>query len=643
MPDAATTQTAATPWGKSSDAEREILNRVGADVESFERGIGQDFKERCERFYRGYRGFRKFADAWTQDPRDRDALVYDAKRHWGSHLHIPLTYRQIEDGVPKAIAHRPRLLVIPRRPSDEINVENVRLLIDAQAENVDIELAFQDVLKAGYIYGLGVGKALWRKEYAYKRVQRRRMFRSNEFRQSKLLETCTFDDPDFEDVDPFDFMWDPFGSSIRTCKWVLHRNWLGLNDVMERLQSGVWNTESAKRLTEEEVRSMGNSQKYDEVWQQRMEASGFSSFHASVRGEQIHEVWEWHDGHRINTVLDRGVLVQGLDDRGRYTESPCVGQIPFMVYRPTKVPKQMVGIGEIEPMEHLQRELDTLRSQRRDAATLALAAGYAFDPAAVDEEDLQFGPLSAIEVRNADVRSALMPLQRQEVPGSSYKDEEVIRGDIDAIGGANDQLLNPQVSGTATEAQLVQAAVSMRVGLKSRRFEVEVVRQVCRAWLRLNQRMITTERDPMRLPEVGLTMAEAAQEGRWRWFDIGPGELQGEYTIIPEGGSMAAPNVQENIQLANMMLGPLSQNPYVDPRRPLMRALTLLGEKDPQSWLKQAEAPIPPKALEILTAMGTKPELIQFAIQQAQAQDPMLNPEQQGPQTADLEQMGMAA
>jgi hypothetical protein len=323
-------------------------------------------------------------------------------------------------------------------------------------------------------------------------------------------------------------------------------------------------------------------------------------------------------------------------------ENPCVGEIPFMVYRPTKVPKMLPGIGEAEPMEHLQRELDSMRSRRADASTLALAAGYAFDPSAVDEEDLDFAPMTAIEVRNADVRSALMPLQRQDVPGTSYKDEEVIRADIDAVSGANDQLLQPTVSSTATEAQLVQAAVSMRVALKSRRFEIEVVRRAAKIWLRLNQRMIQSDRD-VRQPGEGLSLEQAAHEGRWRWFEIGPGELAGEYEVIPEGGSMAAPNIQQNIQLANMMLGPLSQNPYVDPSKPLMRALQLLGEKDPEGWLKKSEAPVPPRALEIIQEMGFKPELIQHAIRQAQAEDPMLNPEQQGPQAADLSQIGMAA
>jgi hypothetical protein len=70
----------------------------------------------------------------------------------------------------------------------------------------------------------------------------------------------------------------------------------------------------------------------------------------------------------------------------------CVGQMPFQTYRPTPLQKQMVGIGEIEPIEHLSRELDTLRSMMLDAGIIAMCAGYAYDTAAIDEDDLVFGP-----------------------------------------------------------------------------------------------------------------------------------------------------------------------------------------------------------------------------------------------------------
>jgi hypothetical protein len=123
---------------------------------------------------------------------------------------------------------------------------------------------------------------------------------------------------------------------------------------------------------------------------------------------------------------------------------------------------------------------------------------------------------------------------------------------------------------------------------------------VCaRAWLALDQRMILSHGPEVRQPGEGLTLEQAAEEGRWQWFPIGPGELRGEYEVIPEGGSMAAPNMQQNIQLAQMMLGQIGQSPYVDPAKPLLRALSLLGEKDPESWLKKGDAPVPPAALAL--------------------------------------------
>ena len=209
-------------------------------------------------------------------------------------------------------------------------------------------------------------------------------------------------------------------------------------------------------MDDEEIRKRGAGEKYDEIWQHRMNASGFGSFNTTGR-DPIHEVWEYHDGTRVLTVLDREVLVQDA-------ESPCVGTMPFQVYRPTPLAEadgrdRRPGAARAPA----GGSLDTLRSQRRDAATLALAAGYIFDGAAVDEEDLTWGPMAAIEVRNADPRSAIVPINRQDVPGTAYEEEKVIRADFDAVSGIN-EALNPGqgTACTATEAQLVQASLSRR-------------------------------------------------------------------------------------------------------------------------------------------------------------------------------------
>jgi hypothetical protein len=638
----------AAPSRFTAPEDKDAVERVVTCGEAFLNGIGREFKDRCERFFRQYRSFSQLQSAWIQaEPPDRDALLYDAKRQWGANLHIPLSFRTIETVVPAAIAQRPRMLYLPRRERWAENVANVRVLIDAQQEQIDIDLPFQAVMRAGRIYGLGVGKVLWRKEYALRQRVKPRLFggvlNSLGFEPSYTLgraaSECVFDDPDFEDVDPFDFMWDPYGSDMRTVGWVIHRTWRSLDYCLQMLRSGTWKTASTAALMadgreEEHLRTLGSGQKYDDVWQARMEASGFSTANFQSRGEQIHEVWEWHDGNRVWTVLDRQILVVA-------DLNPCVGTIPFMVYRPTPLQKQMVGIGDLEPLEHLQRELDTLRSQQRDAATMALAPGWAYDSMAVDEEDLEFAPNMAIEVRNARPSDAIMPLPKPEIPASTFRDQEIIRADIEAVSGIN-EALNPSGgpnSSTATEAQLAQAALSRRVELGSRRFEIEVVRRAARCFLHLNQRMILKPREPLRQPDEGLDLEQAAREGRWRWFPIGPGELQGEFEIVPEGGSMAARNVPQDRQDAQVFLGLAAQNPHIDGRRATLKGLELLGVSDPVAWLASQEPAVGAGVFQALAKMGVDGRLIQRAIEIEQRRDPRLPDPERGP---DVQQMDQA-
>lgn len=632
---ASSTYTVHSPIQGVPEHEVDTCQYVMSCVITFENGIGQDFKANCEKYYRLYRGFKEFKNSWeAAGPNDRDGVVFDAQKTWGANLHIPMTFRTIEVMVPRAIAQRPRMLILPRDERWEQNVQNVRLMIDAQQEQIDIELRYQDVMRAGMIYGLGVGKSFWREEYIPRQRMEANLYGAasdgSGHHLGDLKMHKIFDDPDFEGIDVFDFAWDPAGADMdggtsRRCRWAGNRMWMDDEQCLDRIESGAWNTVGAKLLTSDLLEGMGSSQKYTEIWQARMQAAGLPSFDATGR-HRLHEVWEWHDGHRVITILDRQLTV--VEEI-----SPAAGMLPYHTYRPTRVPNELVGIGEIEPMQHLQRELDMLRSQRRDAATIALCTGYAYDKNAIDEEDLVFGPAIAIPVRNSDPQNALFPLPKNEVPGSGYQEEQAIKSDIDSVTGINDALAGGDggAIGTATEAQLVQAAVSKRIEMKSRRFEVEVVRGSARCFMYLNQRKISEDRK-YRQPAKGYTPAEAAMEGRWEWFKVGPGEMMGEFEFIPEGGSMAAENVPQNRQDAQMIMNMFGQNPFIDPRQPLLKALTLAGVKNPETWLKQQEAPIPPSVLQKLVEdFGVDPDAVKAAVAAAQNEDPMLNPEGPAP------------
>lgn len=594
------------PDDENADAEY-VLNCV----ESFEQSIGGDFKKTIEDAYRQYRGFQEFRNSWeAAGPGERDGVLYDAKKTWGSNLHIPLSFRTVETQVPKAIAQRPKMLILPRSQKHEQNVENMRQLIDAQQEAIDFELRLQDVFRTGAIYGLGPSKVFWKTEYTMERTPKKKLLQKG-YWLPEAKPVKKFDDPFFEAIDLWDFMWDPFGSEVENCRWMGHRLWLDHEAVLQRLQM-QWATTSARKLTEDDVRKMGSTQRYDEAWQARMEASNLPSYSNARKGEQVHEVIEYHDGNRVLTILDRQTLVQSA-------ENPMMGCMPFQVFRPTKVPNQMVGISEIEPIKHLNRELDLLRSQRRDAATVALCAGYIYDAAAIDEEDLVFGPAAAMAVRNGRPGDVIMPIPVKDVPGSSWQDENVIKGDVSSITGEVDQDPGAGSMQTATEAQLVQTGLSYRIGLKSRRFEVETVRHAARGWLYLNQRMILKTRQVL---QPGQTTPDP-ETGRFMWFNVGPPELMGEMEIQPEGGAMAAKNIPQRRQDAQAFLA-LSDNPYIDSRAAMIQYLELMDVKDPESFLKQSDPPIPPKAFEILQQWGVDPQMLVDATKIAQSQDPQL-------------------
>jgi hypothetical protein len=242
----------------------------------------------------------------------------------------------------------------------------------------------------------------------------------------------------------------------------------------------------------------------------------------------------------------------------------------------------MVGIGELEPIEHLQRELDTLRSQRRDAASLALNAPIAYDDAVFEPEDLKnfWRPNNAIRASNSsNLAAALMKLEVRDVPGSAFQDEQVIRADMDMVSGINDADGAAGTISTATEAQLVQAALSKRIELQSRRFEIEVVRGAARCFLALDQRMIFEDGRRSGSRITGSMSSRRCRRAAGSGSDRA-GELQGEFEIVPEGGSMAARNVPQDRQDAVQIMQLFGQNPFIDPRRPLLKALELFGIKD---------------------------------------------------------------
>jgi hypothetical protein len=590
----------------------------------------KSFRDKADEFYRLYRGYTDFKREVSHNGyKDADAVVASAQQQWGAELFIPFVFSTVETIVPRMVAKGPRMIVVPRDSQAMHSVRAMKMVIDAQQKQINYETILQVIGKDGLIYGLGVGKTRWRYEQRMQ-IKARPGIEPNQWIEGEPQKYVCFDDAVAERVDPYDFMWDPLADSIETAEYVIHRLWRGEAAVRRNVRDGVWraqeNDPSCPWTLEDLLSSRARTQRGN-VWDERLTAEGYST--TGQRQDALHEIWEFHDGERVITVFDATYpVVAGPNPSGE-------AQIPFQIYRPTIVGGRFVGISEVDPIRHLQYEINTLRSQRRDAATLAIMRTFAYNETAVDPDDLVFGPNMAIPV-NGDPRDFLFPIPIPDLPASSYREEQSIVDDIQRTSGISDPVSGADTgaSETATGVQLVQAAATMRIQNKARLLETQIIVPQGYQFIALNQRRILTARVYAIPSEPDPNHLEIPA---WEMIRVTPAELMGRMSIEVEGGSTAPENVPQQRQDAQAFIA-LSQDPRLNGDKLLIRGLELMGVDQPEGYLAPKVPQIPLDQLQgFLQQIGVDPEMFaQFMEQQAAAQQqpqggPTLNGAQGAP------------
>jgi hypothetical protein len=608
--------------------EQAAVNEVVACQKEAE-DYTKTYRRQCdERFahYRGYKGLQ--SDMRLASPPDRDTLLRDAQEEWGTDLVVPFAFSTVETVVPRVVATIPKLQVLPKDDDAEGNSRNMRELLGQQQERIQYDLKLEESAKSGFIYGLGIQKLYWVEVWGERPTLVSRPMFDPQTQQIKpmwtegpLARERIFDDWTVEDIDLRDSFWDPFGyffanypGESGSLRYFIHRTWRDHGYVLDRIRQNDWSTEAAQVLEEEDVKALA-SQKYGEAHQQSQSLTGMGT---PPRNSRMHEVWEFHGdyGDRIVTVLDRQIPVVMGKNTTRHK------QMPFSGFRPsTAGVKQLPGIGVIEPIEQLLREMSTLRSQRRDNAALKLAQVFAYSDGAIDVNDLQFFPGAAIPV-HGEPKDFLYPVQVGDIPNSSYQEEDRIVGDIERTTGISDTLTGTDAaqSSTATGHQLVQAAASIRIARQTRRLEVEMVMREAGQAAALNQQMV------VRRQSFQIQVERTPQPGElgpvFGSVELTPPELMGRFAFDVEGGSTAPKNMPQQIQLAQSMHTQFEGDQHIDQRMLRRRELELFGVSHPDSFMAAEEPVLSPAVLDKLAKMGVDPQLIQTAVAQDQRENP---------------------
>jgi hypothetical protein len=598
-----------------SPEQRDLLNKVRADWDLADK-IHKPWWREAENWIRQYRVYKDWRQAVSSaSPRDKLPIIGEGRATWDADLHIPYAFSTVETILAQMLAHRPRMLIEPRDEEALGNVDNMKFLMDAQQERIHYELVLQDIGKDGLILGLGWQKIFWEQDVRERKRLRERKVLSKALPSRSPYAVETVREPKADDwtavrCEPGDMRWDPYAGRVEDCGFFIHRLWLDEPTIRHRVETGDWTLPEG--WTPDDLVGVGKeSQAYSETYSARNKISGFTDFNNAERTP--YEVWEYHDGERVVTILGRSAVVQ-------IAENPCWGgNYPFQAYRPTTAANGLMpGIGELEPLEHLIREMDTMRTQRRWNVALVLQKVMAYRAGVVDPDDIKIGPGMLIPV-NGDPNELLREINFGDIPNSSWREEERLEENINRTSGVSDPITGGgSAGGTATEAQLVRAAASTRIQNKARRIEVEIIQSGGEYAVELNQQKILTNR----LIHVPQPPQPYEAERRWAWKAIKPSELMGKMAVKVEGGSTMAENVPQNrqdaMQMANLMRG----DPHIQQRKMWEEVIGKFGYEHAEQWLVPEGPQIPPEALQFLQDNGVDPDLIQMALQSAQQQDP---------------------
>ena len=572
--------------------------------------------DRANHFYSLYSNVQDLRSSVqsSSSPRGRDLVFRDGETEFGPELFIPMAFSTVETILPAMLSASPKMGVRPRNPFSEANVYNVRAMLEAQQEQIKYPLRLQTIAKDGLITGTGVQKTYWRRDLRMRKVNQPDLFGGAQMVE-ELQEL--FDDPDAAAVDPFDFIVDPFCASIEFADGAFHRTWRSTRYIKRMVETHQWRNLDELKVATGDPRVLGGdgTQRYSEVWAQRRMIGDRDTIGAggdALGKSDVHEVLEFHDGDRVVTILNRQVVVASGDNPNWH------GRLPFQVFRPTENPHQLHGKGEIEPIEHLQEELNTLRTQRRYNADLVLQRVFAYHEGMVEKEDIQFGPGWAIGV-NGDPREMLFPIQVGDIPYSGYQEEDRLVGDFDRTTGISDVIAGAGLSGadTATGVQMVASAASRRIEGKTARLSQEVVDPGAEQFLELSQQRRISNKT-IRVPSPP---TPEEPDRRWSWVELGPNQIMGEFEVAAIDGSMQPANIPQDRADANMLMTIFGQIPTVEQSKVVEKALELMGIEDPRAWLAPPNPTVPAEVLNRLVEFGVPDQMIAQALAQVGGPD----------------------
>lgn len=586
-----------------------VLQRIVQDFNdssSFQQKSFELFKE-C---YQMYRAYTKKEDL----------------REDGSNLFIPYVFNIVENAFPKLVKSlfsvRPYIPYLPVNANDEDSArkaENMTKLVEWELDNkMKGRLIYNNILRSTCLYGTAISKQTWKLEErpVIKRAEIAGYQTDPETGLTVAVSTVqpvrtteiVYDAPYMQNIELQNFFFDPYGTDIDNCEYVIHRYWLPYHKIIDMANKGQLDISAAEIKEKIGTGAGRNSTDFNKA-----DSIGMGS--KPNRSNDI-EVLEYWTNELKCIVLNRTLVALVVENPYWHKRKP------FTKWECVPVAGEFYGIGIVEMCRQLQVELNTTRNQRIDNVSFALNRMYTILRSAnIDTTQLRSRPNGFIEVDDHD---DIKEMQVNEVKSSSYTEETIIKNDMDVTSGVYNY-----TRGEPADRRETATTASILAQAGNDRFESQVLQigwggfsdsALQLAWL--NRQYITLDTQ----------IAVVGDNGEQSSIMINQDDIDVDLQIIPAPSSLfsaANKQIQQNalVQLSNILV----KNPNVNQTEYLKRIFEAFDFTDPDKLIKNvapAEPPTTPSTetpLETATGTGTEEVPVSEAINEGTALEDMVS------------------
>ena len=420
----------------------------------------------------------------------------------------PRIFRVIETITPRMVANEPTGSFYPVEEGDVTTNQILNSLIKYDWRRAIMFPKLVNFVKSLLLFGTAFGRTYWDFREREKTQMKPKMINGKMIWTPANVDKITvtdYDGPNFEVLNIYDCFPDPNATDLHNMRWFIYRQFKTLKELEDENDARggeYWkNLPELKKAIEdkqkEDNRKKGYSPEDITYREHRRVMLSTEELHGRDKSNPEFVILVRYINERwLFVVPEYGMVIRDVENPYFHGELPIIYGVDY------PYPGELYGMGEIEPIDRIQRAINAVLNQRLDNVQLTLRSMWKVKKnAGVDLHTLVSAPGNIITTDDMD---AVEPVQVPDVTGPTFvQTMNYLTAAMQNGSGITDFTQGIQegpniANKTATGIRLVQQEANAQFKLKIQLFNHMVIERIANQWKDLRIQY-TTEQQKLRI------------------------------------------------------------------------------------------------------------------------------------------------